>query len=392
MLVLHNKLPAMKKTLPGFIVLLFISFQSFSQLLSWSPNFIQEGSTPVVITMDATKGNQGLLNYTPTSDVYVHIGVITNLSTSSSDWKYVSSVWGTTNPTYHATSLGGNKWSYTITGGLRTFFGISNPAETIQKIAILFRNGPGSLKEANSDGSDMYVPVYTTALAVRFSAPPLQPNYNLTPETITKNIGDNIAITAVSNNAATLKLYFNGAVIQTLSAATISANPAIVAGGLQIVVAEANDGTTDARETFSFFVPPLPLAGLKEGINYEAGDTSVTLVLYAPSKTSVSVIGDFPGSNWTVQPQYQMTNTADGFYWTLRIKGLTSGTEYAYQYLIDDSIQVADYNTEKVLDKNVDPGISSTTYPGLKTFPCTGKWYTCKYYSNRSNSIQLAGY
>ena len=90
-------------------------------------------------------------------------------------------------------------------------------------------------------------------------------------------------------------------------------------------------------------------------------------------------MGDFPGSNWTVQPQYQMTNTADGFYWTLRIKGLTSGTEYAYQYLIDDSIQVADYNTEKVLDKNVDPGISSTTYPGLENIPGTGKWYTCKY-------------
>ncbi len=56
-------------------------------------------------------------------------------------------------------------------------------------------------------------------------------------------------------------------------------------------------------------------------------------------------------------------------YWITAIKGLTSGTEYAYQYRIDDSIQVADYNTEKVLDKNVDPGISSTTYPALKTFP-----------------------
>src|SRR5258708_32468437 len=128
------------------------------------------------------------------------------------------------------------------------FFGISNHGETIQKIAILFRNGSGSLKEANSDGGDMYAPVYTTALAVRFSAPPLQPKYNLTPETITKNIGDNIAITAVSNNAATLKLYFNGAVIQTATTATtISANPPIVAGGLQKIVAEANDGTTILR-------------------------------------------------------------------------------------------------------------------------------------------------
>lgn len=360
----------MKKALFFFFIPIFFSFQSFSQLLSWTPDFIQESSTPVVITMDATKGNQGLLNYTPTSDVYVHIGVITNLSTSSSDWRYVNSVWGTTNPTYQATYLGSNKWSYTMTGGLRTFFGMSNPAETIQKIAILFRNGSGSLAQRNVDGSDMYVPVYTTVLAVRFSNPPFQPTFDSEPETITKNIGDNIAITALSNNTATLKLFLNGTVIQSVSAAnSISASPVLSTPGTQIVVAEANDGTTDARDTFSFFVPPLVPDGLKEGINYEAGDTSVTLVLYAPSKTSVSVIGDFPGSNWTVQPQYQMTNTADGYYWTLHIKGLTSGTEYAYQYLIDDSIQVADYNTEKVLDKNVDPGISSTTYPGLKTFP-----------------------
>ena len=89
----------MKKTILFACMLLLICFQSFSQLLSWSPNFIQESSTPVVITMDATKGNEGLLNYTPVTDVYVHIGVITNMSTSSSDWKYVSSVWGTTNPT-----------------------------------------------------------------------------------------------------------------------------------------------------------------------------------------------------------------------------------------------------------------------------------------------------
>jgi 1,4-alpha-glucan branching enzyme len=371
--ILHNKLPDMKKAIPfTFILLLFFS-QSFSQLLSWSPNFIQESSTPVVITMDATKGNQGLLNYTPVTDVYVHIGVITNLSTSSADWKYVSSVWGTSNPAYHATSLGSNKWSYTITGGLRTFFGISNPAETIQKIAILFRNGTGSLKEANSDGSDMYVPVYTTALAVRFSSPPLQPNYNLTPETITKNIGDNIAITAVSNNAATLKLYFNGAVIQTATAATtISANPPIVAGGLQKIVAEANDGTTIIRDTISFFisgsvtVAPLPL-GVTDGINYYPSPDSVTLVLFAPNKNHILVLGDF--NSWTQSTAYEMNQTPDGQRYWITVKGLSSGTEYAYQYLIDDSIQVADYNTEKVLDKNIDPGISPATYPGLKTFP-----------------------
>src|SRR5664279_842440 len=175
----------MKKALLCSFIPLFFCLQSFSQLLSWTPGFIQEGSTPVVITMDATRGNKGLLNYTPASDVYVHIGVITNMSTSSSDWKYVNSVWGTTNPAFQTSHAGSNKWSYTITGGLRTFFGISNPAETIQKIAILFRSGNGSLKQSNADGSDTYIPVYGNGLYARIDNPFFQPKYTRAAETIT---------------------------------------------------------------------------------------------------------------------------------------------------------------------------------------------------------------
>src|SRR3569623_1437229 len=129
----------MKKLLLLFTIL-FFSFQSFSQLLSWTPDFPTESSTPVTITVDANYGNKGLLNYNP-KDVYVHIGVITNLSSSSSDWKYVKTTWVTTDAAAKATSLGNNKWSFTITGGLRSYFGISNSSETIKKIAILFRRG-----------------------------------------------------------------------------------------------------------------------------------------------------------------------------------------------------------------------------------------------------------
>jgi hypothetical protein len=64
-----------------------------------------------------------------------------------------------------------------------------------------------------------------------------------------------------------------------------------------------------------------------------------------------------------------MNKTPDSNYYWLQINGLTAGTEYAYQYVIDDTLVLADYNTEKVLDKNVDPGIPSSTYPNLKTFP-----------------------
>jgi 1,4-alpha-glucan branching enzyme len=108
---------------------------------------------------------------------------------------------------------------------------------------------------------------------------------------------------------------------------------------------------------------------VRDGINYEPGDTSVVLVLFAPGKNRVSVIGEFPGSNWVEQSAYVMNKTADGNYWWIRIPGLTAGTEYAFQYLVDGSLKVGDPYSEKILDPNNDPAIGSSTYPALKTYP-----------------------
>jgi 1,4-alpha-glucan branching enzyme len=77
------------------------------------------------------------------------------------------------------------------------------------------------------------------------------------------------------------------------------------------------------------------------------------LVVNAPLKHKFVVVGDF--NNWTQQSAYQMNETPDSNFFWLQINGLTPGTEYAYQYVIDDTLQLADYNTEKVLDASVDP-------------------------------------
>ena len=373
MCILHIKLFVMKRIVLSFLLILFFTIPSFSQLLTWTPNFEQESSTPFTITLDASKGNQGLYFYTPTTDVYIHIGVITNLSTSYSDWKYSKFTWATTTAAANASLVSMNKWSFTITGGLRTFFGV--PAgETIQKIALLFRNGAGTKVQRNADGSDMYIPVYTTTLATRFTLPLTQPMYIPQPETITKVVGNTIPMTAISNNSATLRLYFNGSVVQTASGTTISASPTIVVPGPQVLVAEADDGTTNKRDTIQFYVAgtvnvaPLP-AGVRDGINYEADHTAVTLVFYAPGKTRVGVIGDFPNSNWNEQTGYELNKTPDGNYWWIRITGLTSGTEYSYQYIVDGSLKIGEPYTEKVLDPANDPSITAITYPGLKAYP-----------------------
>lgn len=348
------------------------SVLTYAQLLTWTPAFAKDNDN-ITITMDATKGNQGLMGFS--GNVYVHIGVITSLSTGSGNWLYVPFTWATTPPTGQATADGPNKWKYTI-NNIRSFFGV--PAgEAIRKIAILFRDATGNTVQRNSDGSDMYIPVYDNSVAVRFTVPATEPRYIPVPEPINKQVGDNIDITAIANQSSDMKIYLNGTVIQTANGvSTLSANPTLTTSGNTEIVAEATAAAVTKKDTIRFFVnpgintAPLP-AGVKNGINYAAGNTEVTLVVYAPLKNRISVIGEFAGSNWVEQTQYVMNKTPDGNYWWITITGLTPGTEYAFQYLVNGTLKIADPYAEKILDpyNNNDQNIPASTYPNLKPYP-----------------------
>ncbi len=358
------------------IVLLYCALAGRAQLLITTPDFILESATTIDITADANFGNKGIKDYATPSDIYVHIGCITSSSASSTDWKYSRYTWGATTPAAQCTYLGNNKWKFTIIGGLRNYFGITISTEKILKIAILFRTGNGNLKLANADGSDMYIPVYEAGNSVRITDPFKQPLYTPAAEPITKSIGESISITAKSSVSADLKLYFNGVQVASQTAATSITNaPTITTAGNQTIIAESVASATTVRDTIHFFIASstviadLP-AGVKQGINYEPGDTSVILVLYAPLKSRVSVIGEF--NNWTETTKHQMYKTTDATTFWVRITGLTPGTEYSYQYLIDGTIKIADYNTEKILDPSNDQYITAVTYPNLKAYP-TGK-------------------
>lgn len=365
----------MLKKITALFLLFFLLHDTHAQLLRWSPTFIQETDQDISITCNSSFGNKGLLSYISTTDVYVHIGAITNLSTSSSNWKHVPFQWATTNTLANANSPTLNEWKYTIAGGLRSFFNITDPNEKIQKIAILFRSGDGKTVQRNNDGSDMYIPVYDNGLYARIDAPISNPTYVPSLVAIKKLIGDDFSLTANASQASTISVSYNGNIIQTTTGTTITTTTPILTAGPQKFIIEAQAGGNIAKDSISFFVSggtiiaPLP-TGIVDGINYEQGDTSVVLALYAPGKSSISVIGDF--NNWTETDQGQMNKTPDGNWFWTRITGLTDKTEYAYQFIIDGSIKVADYNTEKVLDPDNDKFIPSNTYPNLTAYP-TGK-------------------
>lgn len=108
-------------------------------------------------------------------------------------------------------------------------------------------------------------------------------------------------------------------------------------------------------------------AQLRDGINI-ISDDSLGFVLFAPKKETVHLIGDF--NNWQVSDSYKMNKDGDRFW--IKIGNLEKGKEYVCQYLIDNSIKIADPYASKISDPWNDKDISNTIYPSLISYP-TGK-------------------
>ncbi|MBC8172840.1 MAG: T9SS type A sorting domain-containing protein [Chitinophagales bacterium] len=340
-----------------FTLCFFISNCITAQVISTEPVF-PTATTDVTIIFDAAQGNAALAGYT--GDVFAHTGVITDASTSPSDWKNVQGVWGTADPEVLMTSLGDDK--YSIAYNITDFYGLSG-TEIVYQMAFVFRNADGSIVGREADGSDIYADVYEAGLNVTIISPSVSP--------LIVDVGEIITVNAASAYADTLKLFVDG-VLEAYTLDSVMSFPITATGtGSHLIVATAKDAVMSVSDSISYFIiPPVTVAdvppGMLQGINY-INDTSVLLVLYAPFKENVFAIGDY--SNWDVNEANFMNIAPDGkTYWKI-ITGLEAGKEYAFQYLIDGTLKVADPLTEKVLDPSNDPFIPAATYPDLMVYP-----------------------
>ncbi len=343
---------------------------SDSGLLVWSPAF-PTANDNITITVDPSEGNKGLAGYV--GDVYAYTGVITDKSSSATDWKYVtSSSFNTPDPATKATYVGEGKFQFKLTPA--TFYKVPE-GEKILKIAILFKNGSGTLVAKNSDGSDMYIPVYEAGqLAVKFTTPPSEPTFVQAPVVGAKIIGDELSVSGIASQKANLTISLNDVSFATASNATsVLGKVKLTTGGTQTVKINANNG--QAEQSFSFVVAgnvetaALP-SNAKDGVTFTNNGASAIFNLYAPGKKFVYVIGDF--SDWKADVKYLAKRTPDGNNWWVQIDGLDPAKEYAYQYMVDGDLQIADPYSEKILDPDNDKYIDPSTYPNLKAYP-TGK-------------------
>jgi glycosidase len=253
-----------------------------------------------------------------------------------------------------------NPDKYQITFTPTVFF--NKPASELKTIGIKLKTKDWN--DNKQTDANKYIQ-FTTSFNITFTSPTQSPVF--------KNQGDQISITANSSEAADLSLTIAGNEVATASNSTVLNYTYDVteSSGTYEVVFAADNGSEVKDTTFQYVIRTTTVnetrpEGIVDGVNYDAADpTKVTLSLYAPLKTSVYVIGDF--SNWSPNSSYQMKEDNDHFW--IELSGLTSGQEYAYQYLVDETIKTGDPYAENILDPSNDKYISSSVYPGLKSFP-----------------------
>lgn len=347
-----------------YLFLLLFAGLANAQLITWQPYFAKD-SDSLYVYFDATQGNKGLLNYT--GDVYAHTGVITNLSTKSSDWKYVLTTWGVNTPATKLDRMGPNLYRYKIFPSVRSFYGVPS-TEQILQVAFVFRSalptsGTTYSQGKTADGGDIFLPLFGSGLNVAIVAPSQFPYF--------ANVGDSIKVTAVSSHSTSLKLFVADSLVATTSDSTLQYNFLVTSAGKKWVTAVATGQSGTAADSFYYVVntnvpvQPVPV-GIVDGINYTS-PTSVTFSLYAPGKKNVYVLGDF--NNWQVDPAYNMNVTSDSTRWWLQVNNLTAQKEYVFQYLVDGAIRIADQYSDKILDPDNDQYIPAATYPNLIPYP-----------------------
>lgn len=351
-------------------ILLFIPTYLFSQVTS-NPG-LPTDAYAVTITFDASQGSKGLINYT--GDVYAHTGVITNLSTSGTDWKYVIAGWTENTTKAKMTRISANRYQLTIGPSIREFYGVPQ-GETIKKMAFVFRNEDGTKTGKTSTGGDIFVDLKN--LDVTITSPTQNPYFI--------NSGENFDIQVTAKEATNVKVFIDNVEDYSTSSLSFTRNITTASSGSHLIRVEATDGTLTVKDSMYYLVRSaaqvlsLP-AGLKDGINY-IDDQTVTLVLHAPYKNSstlfgnkntIYVVGDF--NNWTASPDYIMNMTSSSptdtelRFW-ITLSGLIPGKEYLFQYLVNEDLLIADPYADKVSDPWNDKYINDLTYPGLVGYP-----------------------
>ena len=304
-------------------------------------------NTPITVTYDVT--GTALASLT---DAYIWVWIPANTAIGS---KYnVNPATAGQAPAKFTKSIESGKTLFKISFTPSDFFTSSIQNES--SMGMLLKGADWS----NGQTTDYIAPFGFTAKLV---TPSVSPYF--------VNNGDIIQVKVTTPAPADFVLKINNVTTDTKSGLTeyTYSFPASNAQASSNVSVTATANSQSSTVGFTYYIATSsPNAarpsGIIDGINYSGDPTKVTLSLWAPQKSNVYLLGDF--NNWTIDPAYIMKKDGEHFWY--EVTGLTAGTEYGYQYLVDQTVYIADPYADKILDP-LDQYIPATTYPNLKAYP-----------------------
>lgn len=366
----------MKKYLFPLVLFFVSSSLSFGQIVSLEPS-TANGDQEIKLVFDATQGDAGLVG---ASKVYVHTGVVTDSPTGTA-WTFVKGNWGADDGIGLMTKVSGedDKWEITLSPSAREYYGVPSGTNMF-RLSMVFRNADGSSKGAGTPGSinggevtsngDIYMDL-NVANFVTITAPTEEDVFVVEGESISLSAEASSDVTAMAISVDEGNGFDEKISVTSGNTITFDFTPTASFQGTLKVTATVNGENLEVTQSLNVTLTPatqelaLP-AGLQKGINYGDDLTKVSLVLEAPGKDFVYVVGDF--NNWEVGSDYLMNVTPDGELFWIELSGLTANQEYIFQYLVDGNIRVGDPYADKVADPWNDSFIPASVHDAVPTY------------------------
>ncbi len=366
-------------------LLILASPAAYAQIVTTSPSPLQTDSSPIVITFHANEGNKGLAGLGPNEAVYAHTGLITNKSTSDTDWQYAPT-WLDNSAKYKLTYVSADTWQLTIPD-LYSYFNVpQNQGIVIKKLMFVFRNATGSREGKTATGGDIAVEVLPSGFHVSLSS-----NYAALGVV---GVNSEPVIEAIATaDCSTLSIEIDGNIYKTAQNTTSFSLPvALSAGGHKVVAkARSTQGVEAVSDTLKLLkvtsIDPkgYPARDIISGAVYDAASGISRFCVAAPGAKNVVIVGSWNG--YDVSKAIQLTPATQSctlpadttyiknaymlkkpWFWC-EVGKLDPSKTYTYYYIIDGKVAVADPYSNLVLDPDNDRYIPASVFPDMPVYP-----------------------
>lgn len=332
------------------LITILYHFSINAQVVYSTPQFPTQNDT-ITLFYDAKQGNAALQNYD--GDIYAHTGVISNLSNAPNDWQHVIGEWGTNDQRTLMKKESDNL--YSLTFHIESYYQLGDE-EIVEQLAFVFRNEDGSIVGRESDGSDIYLPIFPNdgSILIDWISPADHSIFYL---------NDELLISAELKSVGNAQVYFNDELFLEISGTLIDLGIILSEeGNFTITINIQQDGETISLSR-NVVVINKEIAGkdapanIQPGLNY-LNDSTLIFKLTAPFKQHAFFLGNENKFNPDVN--YRMQASIDATYFWIELpKIIFQNRNNTYQYLIDGNIRIADPFSTIILDPVNDEAITN---------------------------------